>query len=659
MALLEVSEPQKLNYSKSKPEECHESNSCFSDGFGRSIPSSTIHFLGVSARILPFLSEKMSGMDKIHLIENNELIKNDLKTAEVLNNFFSNIVQNLNIARYTSEESFVDNISDPTLKAILKYRNHPSIIAIRKKYKISECFKFTEVDQKDIEKEILKLDLNKASQSSDIPTKIVIENVDIFGDFICTSYNNTVKSSQFYQNLKLADITPAYKKGKKDMKENYRPVSILPNLSKIFEKLMFKEMSQFFDKIFSKYQCGFRKGFSTQQCLLAMLEKWKRSIDNGRSFGALLTDLSKTFDCLDHELLIAKLNAYGFHLSALKLIHDYLSNRKQRTKINSTYSKWHEILFGVPQGSILGPLLFNIYLIDLFFVIEDTDIASYADDNTPYIIDDTVEGVIKSLEEVSKKLFKWFDDNLMKSNADKCHLLVSTNETVKIQVGNYNIANSKCEKLLGINFDHNLNFDKHVSELCKKASRKINALSRITPYMNVSKKRILMNTFFESQFSYCPLIWMCHSRANNNKINRLHERSLRVVFSDKQSSFETLLEKDSSVSIHNRNLQILATEMYKIKNNLSPPTIADLFEQRNEQHYNLRNWGQFSLPAISTVYHGSESISFLGPKIWNMLPDKLKNASSLEVFKASIKSWKPENCPCRLCRLYVQNVGFI
>ena len=95
------------------------------------------------------------------------------------------------------------------------------------------------------------------------------------------------------------------------------------------------------------------------------------------------------------------------------------------------------------------------------------------------------------------------------------------------------------------------------------------------------------------------------------------------------------------------------------RHNLSPPIIADLFEQRNEQHYNLRNWVQFSLPAIRTVYHGSESISFLGPKIWNMLPDKLKNASSLEVFKASIKSWKPENCPCRLCRLYVQNVGFI
>ena len=132
----------------------------------------------------------------------------------------------------------------------------------------------------------------------------------------------------FPEILKHADITPLYKKGKKDIKGNYRPVSILPNLSKIFEKCMFEQMSQFFENIFSKYQCGFRKCFSTQQCLLAMLEKWKRCVDDLKMFGAFLTDLSKGFDCLDHELFIAKLNAYGFSLTALKLVHNYLSNRK-------------------------------------------------------------------------------------------------------------------------------------------------------------------------------------------------------------------------------------------------------------------------------------------------------------------------------------------
>ena len=158
------------------------------------------------------------------------------------------------------------------------------------------------------------------------------------------------------------------------------------------------------------------------------------------------------------------------------------------------------------------------------------------------------------------------------------------------------IDKNDTEKLLGVKFDKKLTFDDHISDICKKASRKISALARITSYMGIAKKCILMNAFFTSQFSYCPLVWMCHSRANNNKINRLHERCLRIVYNDKQSSFNKLLEKDGSVSIHMRNIQILATEMYKLVNNLSPPIMNRVFELNSDSHYNLRQISQFPDP---------------------------------------------------------------
>ena len=229
-------------------------------------------------------------------------------------------------------------------------------------------------------------------------------------------------------------MTPVHKKDAKTSKDNYRPVSILSDISKIHERLLFKQISEYFEPILSKFQCGFRKGYSAQHCLLAMLEKWKSAVDNKRNFGALLTDLSKAFDCLPHDLLLAKLNAYGFSLPALRLVQSYLSNRKQRTKINSEFSSWEETLFGVPQGSVLGPLLFNIFLRNLFFIINDVVFGSYAHGNTPFFVGDDVNEVILKLQNASKTLFKCFNDNQIKANTDKRHFISRSMVKTRIMI---------------------------------------------------------------------------------------------------------------------------------------------------------------------------------------------------------------------------------
>ena len=357
-------------------------------------------------------------------------------------------------------------------------------MAIKEKCSSNFSFSFSQVERDEIMKEISRFNINKATQSTDIPTKLIKENSDIFRDFIFENYNNCISSFVFPSYLKNAIITPAHKKGIKTSKDNYRPVSILSNISKIYERLMFKQMSEYFELILSKFQCGFRTGYSAQHCLLAMLEKWKSAVDNKKTFGALLTDLSKAFDCLSHDLLLAKLNAYGFNLPALRLMQSYLSKRKQRTKINSEFSSWEEILFGIPQGSILGPLLFNIFLCDLFFEMNDVDFASYADDNTPFLVGNDLDEVIFKLQNASITLFQWFKDNQMKANPDKCNFLCSSNSNKSIMIENEEICNSSCEKLLGVYFDRNLTFHAHINNICKREAQKLNALSRITSYMD-------------------------------------------------------------------------------------------------------------------------------------------------------------------------------
>ena len=606
-------------------------------------------------------SEKCINNTNITLIENNEIINDDLTVAHKLNDFFSTAVLKLDIN--IDKNIIIEHCNeiDPIMYAINKYSIHPSIIKINEYQRTmmnKPLFSFTCTSYDSVYNEIVALNPSKAASKHSIPVKIIKGNCDIFAKKIHIDFDNSICTGVFPNNLKLADITPTHKKGNRTDKNNYRAISILPALSKIFERLLFYQMHTFIEANLSKYQCGFRKGVSAQHCLLLLVEKWKRSIDNKKSSGVLLTDLSKAFDCLSHDLLIAKLNAYGFDYKSLQLINSYLTNRYQRVRINSSYSTWSNIINGVPQGSILGPTLFNIYLSDLFLFTENSDIANYADDNSPYVVDTGIASVMERLESDSKTLLKWVSDNSLKANPDKFHLLLSSkNNNLSIKVDEFSIRSSESENLLGITIANDLKFDNHVNKLCKKASGKLHALGRVAKYMNLGQRRKIMNGFISSQFSYCPLVWMFHSRTLNNQINRIQQRALRIVYNDKNSSFNELLLKDGSFTVHERNIQSLAVEVFKLMNNLSPEIMKETLPLKDINNYCTKF--PFKTRNVHTVNYGTETVSFLAPKIWLIIPDYIKNSSTLLEFKSKIKKWKPTNCPCRLCKTYITGVGFV
>ena len=292
-----------------------------------------------------------------------------------------------------------------------------------------EDLKFKAIDEDYVNKQINKVNIKKATGKDGISPKILKIAKPVIVKPITTLINKTIETAEFPEKLKEAAVVPCFKKNNALDKTNYRPVSILPYISKFFERTIYDQLVAYFDKIFHPFLSAFRSGYGCQTALLKIVEDWKKALDENKFVAAILMNLSKAFDCLPHELLLDKLKTYGVTGKALKLLENYLTNRKQCVKLGQSLSKWEEIYKGVPQGSILGPVLFNIFLNDIFYFITESSLYNYADDNTIAYAGYDIEKLVTTLENDSMKLIEWFDFNQMKANPDKFQAIAIGNKT--------------------------------------------------------------------------------------------------------------------------------------------------------------------------------------------------------------------------------------
>ena len=581
-------------------------------------------------------------------MENKEVLSDDLAIAECFNDYFVNITKTIEIKTWPEPLMKIENIID---RAIYKYKDHPSIHMINTKIRGNDNkFAFQHILPENVYEQVKKLDPNKSS-SGEIPTKIIKDTINISCNHITDCLNASINNCTFPSTMKLGDVTPVYKKEEKELKENYRPLCTLSPLSKVFERILYTQITSFMSSKLSDNLCGFRKGYSTQHALIQLLENWRNHLDKKEIIGVILCDLSKAFDTLPHDLVIAKLNAYGFGNESLKLIYDYLTGRKQRCKVGSSYSSWLDVISGVPQGSVLGPLIFNIFINDFFFFLNECDVCNFADDNSIYASGTSQEEICSKLEKEMKIAMTWFQDNSMGANPKKIQFMILG--TKKLPKKCLNINGNKCMSttlvtLLGIKIDWKLNFNKHVTFLCEKANSRAKALHRLRTVLSIKQKLVLYNSFIMSNFNYCPVIWMHYGKTSNESINKVQKRALQAIYDDFNSTFSELLNKGKHINIHELNKRSLLIEVYKCLNTINPPFLNDILKPKGTLIY-LRIQNLLILPKTSTKSWGLHSFLYRGSRLWNSLPDDIKHCKTLSSFKSKLKTLQMVFCSCKLC----------
>ena len=369
--------------------------------------------------IKPFLTNK-GCLEKsdIMLRDDEKMITDDKKLVQLFNDHYINIVErSCGFKPEKVEFDFGSCNKNWVLSSILdKYRNHPSIVKIHKNRNLQSntisipCSSWgSTITPKEINTILKTLNSKKAPGIDKIPTKLVKLASDILAEPLSIAINNSIRTSTFPNNAKIATVVPIDKKtDDKYVISNFRPVSILNCFSKVYENVIKNELLKSMNVHLSPFISAYRKNYNTQHVLLRLLEEWREHLDNNKIVGGILMDLSKAFDCVPHDLLLAKLAAYGIDDSLILYIHSYLLNRKQCVCINNTLSEFNKVISGVPQGSIVGPILFNCFFNDFYSFIENAKVYNFADDNTLTTFAQNVRNLISVLESESNIAIDWF-----------------------------------------------------------------------------------------------------------------------------------------------------------------------------------------------------------------------------------------------------------
>ena len=498
--------------------------------------------------IRPLMSSSKCGAHNIILLEKDQITTDALDVSNILNEHYITATQGIGQSDHIEPDSHIEDIVEP-------HWNKECINNIVTTMPNRQEFSFSTISQNVIFEKLININCNKATGHDKIPPKLIKLGAKELCGPITAIVNQCVRTSEFPSVLKRGEITPIFKKGDMMDKRNYRPVSTLPCLSKIFEGVLVDQINMYFENIFSPYISGFRKGHSCESVLLCLVENVKLNMDNGNMYGALLTDLSKAFECLPHRLLIAKLKPYGLSNDSCMLIANYFQNRTQRVKVGNVKSDRMEINKGCPQGSLFGPLAFNIFSNDLLLLVQDRcDVYNYADDNSIGIKGKDPNEITDKLSNVSSIMLRWFENNYLQANPDKFQFIIfnkvpkncilSLNELVKL--------NSIQEvKLLGVTFDSQLTFKSHIGNICMKAGTKINALSRFCSVLDKQSRYEMFYRFILSYFKFCSVVWHNCSVSDMKKIENIQKRALRIIVNDSNATYRELRERSQRPLLYN------------------------------------------------------------------------------------------------------------